>query len=141
MKKNILVLLVLVVSNFSFSQTDSTDLNIYMTDLILVDEMDSLMYNAIDYGELYFECDISDTVYFNGVNIEISYTSNDQTLYKGVFMKADLLTNNQLDSNWHLILDLGKLEKQVVYTISFSTRDINGLLGPIITKQFMYAGN
>lgn len=141
MKKNILVLLVLVVSNFSFSQTDSTDLNIYMTDPILVDEMDSLMYNAIDYGELYFECDISDTVYFNGVNIEISYTSNDQTLYKGVFMKADLLTNNQLDSNWHLIMDLGKLEKQVVYTISFSTRDINGLLGPIITKQFMYAGN
>lgn len=99
------------------------------------------MYDSSLYGELYLECNITDTVYFDGINIEISVASSNSVLYKGVFTKENLLTEGYLNSLWLVVLDLGKLEKETTYVISYVTKDINGVLGPVISKQFTYAGN
>ena len=141
MKQIVLIALFSLSANFSFSQTDSTDLNLYMTDPILLDEMGSLMFNTVDFGEMFIEFDVTDTLSFGGVNIEIITSEDGEVLYKGVFSKTDLLSNGILNTNWHATIDLGKLEKGITYTISFVVKDYNGLLGETITKQFIYAGN
>lgn len=141
MKRTITILLLILVSSTTFSQSDSTDLNLYMTNPILADEMDSLMYDSVDFGQLYIEFDVTDTVYFEGFNVEITVQGSDHVLYKGVFQKSELLTDGYLDNLWHVDLDLGKLEKSSTYVISVVTKDFNGLLGPVINKQFTYAGN
>jgi len=141
MKRTLVIVLLSFYSLCSYSQSDSSDLNLYMTNPILLDEMDSLMYDSSLYGELYLECNITDTVYFDGINIEISVASSNSVLYKGVFTKENLLTEGYLNSLWLVVLDLGKLEKETTYVISYVTKDINGVLGPVISKQFTYAGN
>lgn len=141
MKNTLLVIVFSVLGFFSYSQTDSTDLNYYMTDPILLDEMDSMMFTSTDYGQFYIEFDVSDTSYFNGVNIEITTTEDGETLYKGDFSKSNLLNTNSLNSNWHTTIDLGKLEKNITYTITFVVKDFNGLLGESIIKHFIYETN
>jgi len=140
MKKLALVLL-LFMGFISYSQTDSTDLNYTMTDPILLDEMDSLMFSPDEFGQLYLDFDVSDTISFDGFNIEIFTIEDDEVLYKGNFLKSEMLTNNQLDSNWHVTLNLGKLEKGVNYSLIFLLKDFNGLLSGSIIKQFIYEIN
>jgi hypothetical protein len=140
MKKALLILLTFVGIT-SYSQSTSTDLTLSMTDPVLLDEMDSLMFDSAEFGELYLAFDVTDTVYFNGFNVEISVSGSDHVLYKGVFPKTELLADGYLNPNWNTNMSLGKLEKINTYVISFVTKDINGLLGPVITKQFTYAGN
>ena len=140
MKKALLILLTFVGIT-SYSQSTSNDLTLSMTDPILLDEMDSLMYDPAEFGELYLAFDVTDSVYFDGFNVEISVEGSDHVLYKGVFVKSELLTDGYLTSTWHINMDLGKLERANTYNVSFVVKDNNGLLGPVITKQFTYAGN
>ena len=135
------MLLLSLYSVCSYSQTDSSDINLYMTDPILLDEMDSMMFTSDDYGQFYIEFDVSDTLYFNGVNIEIMTTEDGETLYKGDFSKINLQNNNSLNNSWHATIDLGKLEKNIAYTITFVVKDFNGLLGESIIKHFIYETN
>ena len=139
--KRFLLSLSVFISVLSYSQTDSTDLSYSMTDPILLDEMDSLMFAVEDFGEFYLDFDILDTNSFDGVNIEISSTEENEILYKEVFSKAELLSLNSLDSNWHCTLAMGKLEKNINYTIVFVIKDYNGLLSTGISKQFIYETN
>jgi len=137
----ILLTLSVFVSILSYSQTDSTDLSYSMTDPILLDEMDSLMFDASEFGELYIDFDVTDTISFDGINVEILTSEDNVVLYKELFSKLDLLNSNLLDANWHCSIGLGKLEKNVDYTILFVVKDFNGAVTTNISKHFIYATN
>ena len=75
MKKALLILLTFVGIT-SYSQSTSTDLTLSMTDPVLLDEMDSLMFDSAEFGELYLAFDVTDTVYFNGFNVRVNFGIN-----------------------------------------------------------------
>jgi hypothetical protein len=136
--KAIVALGILTISGQLFAQSDSIDLNLYMNDPLMENEDDSLMYNETDWGNLFLEFDISDTVQFGTVNLELTDALGGYLIYKDQLDISELQSYNML-SGWHVTFDFGNLEKISTYKVYLAIGDYLGSLEPIITKQFLYA--
>ncbi len=135
MKKSILILLVLVVSNFSFSQSDSTDLNLFTTPPTLVTEMDSIIFGNGMYNDYHLEFTVSDTLNFGSVSIEL-YTLNNQVLYKHVFTLSELQNEGVIDSSWLVNMVFEKLDGNQFYGVNLKLMNYAGVVYASITKSY-----
>ncbi|MGV6862650.1 MAG: hypothetical protein ACWA41_12835, partial [Putridiphycobacter sp.] len=125
----------LVVSNFSFSQSDSTDLNLYTTPPTLVTEMDSIIFGNGMYNDYHLEFTVSDTLYFGSVSIELS-TTNNQTLFKHVYSLSELQTKGLIDSTWLVAINFGKFDINEFYKVNVSIGSYSGTFQPSISKNY-----
>ncbi len=130
-----LLILSVFVSVLSFSQTDSTDLNLFTSSPTLENEMDSLIFGNGGYEDYEMDFTISDTVNFGSLHIEFS-TADSQVLYKQTFTHADLVEQNLIDSYWLFNINFGKFEAPSSYNVIIVISNYAGVHQPSISRSY-----
>jgi len=134
MKKIALVLL-LFMGFISYSQTDSTDINLSTTLPTLETEMDSLLFGNGNYEDYLIEFTVSDTLNFETVAIEFS-TNSGTILYRHTYSLLELQNEELIDELWEVSMNFGKFENLQGYFVSIVTGDYAGVLNPTIIKHY-----
>ena len=135
MKKIFLLLSISMLSYFSYSQSDSTDLNVYTTPPTLMNQMDSLIYGNGGYEDYHLEFTVTDTTNFGSVSIEFSTTSG-QVMFRHTYNLSELQAQGLIDGNWSVHLDFGKFETSQNYKASIVIGNYTGVLDPSLSKIY-----
>ena len=122
------VFFVAITKNIS-AQTDSTDLNFYVTE-------DSLIYNDSLLQTLHLKFPTNDMYDLGKICIEINITvleSNTITFYREEFAIEDFLTSN-LVANEEANIDFGLVNLAFQYEATIRLIDVQGFNTKLITK-------
>jgi len=130
------VLFGLFGSSISYSQTDSTDLALFMTDAVLETSLDSILYSGDTFEQLNLDFTITDTLSFHKVHVELKNTTADHTVFKKQYALTDLETES-LISDWAVSIPFGNLENTNAYEVSIIIENYDGSLGTSITKTLL----
>lgn len=133
---NSLSVLVLFVSIGSFAQTDSTDLDLYMSDAVLETELDTILYSGESFELLNLDFTVSDTVAFSKVHIELKNTTGNYTVFKKMYTLSELETQ-ALITSWDVSIPFGNLENTNSYLVAIIVEEYDGSLGSTITKTLL----
>jgi len=135
-KNRIFLVGLIMVGSSAFGQTDSTDLDLSMNQVVLENEMDTLFYDPpADYGNLILEFDISDVLNFGSVHFELVNAGSEKLLFKDELDMTELLTLGII-SGVHVTINMGNLERNSGYELNLAVENNLGLVGPILTKHF-----
>lgn len=117
----------------SAAQTDSTDLDLYMTDAVLETSLDSILYAGDGFQQLNLDFPITDTVTFSKVRVELKETGAEYVIFKHVYTLTELEAS-ALISAWNVSIPFGNLENTASYTVAIVIESYDGSLSPTITK-------
>ena len=117
----------------TIAQTDSTDLNLYMTDAVLVTALDSILYGEDSYEQLNLDFTISDTVSFSKVHIELTELGTGSTVFKKIYPLSDLETES-LILGWDVSIPFGILDNTQTYQVAIIIEEYDGSLGTTLLK-------
>ncbi len=135
MVKKIFFTVLLSFSGFmaAKAQSDSTDLNFYATDVVLVTELDSMLYDPTFYNQLNLAFTISDSALFGKVHIELTNGTTGELIFRKSYT-AENLTADGLIEDWDVNIPFGNLMNSESYLVSAIIEDYSGALGPTILK-------
>lgn len=134
LKRLFLTVTILLSGIFSASaQTDSTDLNLFNTPIVLLTELDSILYNPETYEMLNLDFSISDTLSFKKVFIELKDNSLDELIFRKAYTLSDLSTLGLIES-WDVSIPFGNLLNTQIYSVSIIIEDYSGALSSTIIK-------
>lgn len=117
----------------SAAQTDSTDLDLYLTDAVLETALDSMLYSGEDFQQLNLDFTITDTVTFNKVHVELKEAGAEHVIFKHVYALTELEAA-ALISAWNVSIPFGNLENTTSYTVAIVIESYDGSLSATITK-------
>lgn len=115
------------------AQSDSTDLDLFMTDVVLETEMDSMLYRPELFELLHLEFTISDTDAFAKVRIELKNESTGNLILRKTYTLAELRAAGLIDS-WNVSFPFGNLLNTESYRVAIIIQDHSGELGSTIYK-------
>lgn len=117
----------------STAQTDSTDLELYMTDVVLESALDSMLYGGDLHDQLNLDFTVSDTVAFSKVHILLKETELSKVIFKKTYTLSNLEAQS-LIASWDVSIPFGNLENALSYTVAIIVESYDGSLGATITK-------
>lgn len=120
----------------SIAQTDSTDLELSMSEAVLVTELDSMLYSGENYQLLSLEFTISDTASFGKVHVELSEVGAPGALFIGSYTESELIEAGFLEA-WEVNIPFGILLNTQPYLVSITLEDYSGALTATITKTLV----
>lgn len=135
-RKIILAGVVLVFSNWVSGQVDSTDLDFYSEPPVALTYDDSLMYSFGSFSELHLDFELSDSINFGKVFIEVGVLGNGGIFYRRNFTLTQLSDLNFIEGNQIEII-LGVFEMSSGYRVSVVLENQNGLLSEVFTKTIL----
>lgn len=115
------------------AQTDSTDLELYMTDAVLETALDSMLYGDGSYEQLNLDFTISDSVAFSKVHITLQETGLSHVIFKKTYTLSTLEAES-LITGWDVSIPFGNLENALSYTVAIIVESYDGSLGATLTK-------
>lgn len=127
---------VLALGGTSIAQTDSTDINLSMTEITESVEADSALIGFNDMSELILDFEITDTVHFGSVQIELTQGYSEFMVFKEVYTLEDL-NNNSLIESWAVEISLGDVLSEERYKVFVVIRDFAGAEVAHITKTYL----
>ena len=135
LKKSLFTFLISLIlfSTNTNAQTDSTDLDLYMTDAVLITALDSMLYNDDTYEQLNLDFTISDSVTFSKVHIDLQTVGAGYSLFKKVYTLADLSSESLL-TGWDVSIPFGNLDASQSYIVAILVENYDGSLSATITK-------
>ncbi len=116
-----------------FSQTDSTDLDLYFSDAVLETSLDSMIYPVEEFDFVELDFTISDTVGFNSVHVELKNETTGELLLRRNYSLTDLETDSLL-VGWEVSLPFGNFPNGNTYKVEVIIADYSGALGATIQK-------
>lgn len=119
----------------AFSQSDSTDLNLYTTPYSFENEIDSMLFGDENLHSYFIEFTIEDTIAFGYVYLEL-FTDEGHILYKNKFSVEDLQNNGYLNAQWLVKIDLGAFAEDKRHKINLTISNYANVYGPLLTKHF-----
>lgn len=119
--------------NTASSQTDSTDLDLYMTDAVLLTELDSMLYGDGTFDQLNLDFTVEDTVRFSKVHVTLEETAGSTVIFKKSY-SVFYLESESLISSWDVRIPFGNLRNAQSYTVAIIVEEYDGSLGATITK-------
>jgi hypothetical protein len=135
MLKRFLIAILFIASGSAIAQTDSTDLDLFMTDAVLETEMDTLLYSGEEFSLLQLDFTISDTVDFSKVHVELFVADTDELIFRKIYTLSDLETE-ELISDWEVNLPFGNLLNTEPYRVAIIIENYDGSLESTITKTY-----
>ncbi len=117
----------------AIAQTDSTDLDLYMTDVVLESGLDSMLYGDGTFEQLNLDFNVSDTVSFSKVHVELKETGTTHIIFKKVYSLADLELE-ALISAWEVSIAFGNLHSAMSYQVAIIVENYDGSLGTSLIK-------
>ncbi len=117
----------------AIAQTDSTDLDLYMTDVVLESGLDSMLYGDGTFEQLNLDFNVSDTVSFSKVHVELKETGTTHIIFKKVYSVADLELEG-LISAWEVSIAFGNLHSAMSYQVAIIVENYDGSLGTSLIK-------
>ena len=120
----------------SIAQTDSTDLELTMSEAVLMTELDSMLYIGENYQQLSLEFTISDTAAFSKVHIELAEIGAPGVLFIADYNLSDLETADFIE-DWVVTIPFGILLDTQPYIASVLIEDYSGALASTITKTLL----
>jgi len=120
----------------SIAQTDSTDLELSMSEAVLVTELDSMLYSGENYQLLSLEFTISDTASFGKVHVELTEIGAPGVLFIGSYTESELSAAGFL-VEWVLNIQFVILINTQPYLVSITLEDYSGALTATITKTLV----
>lgn len=126
----------LIGVNVSFSQTDSTDLELYLTDPIIETGLDSIMYLERPFQNINLDFDVSDTMSFAKAHFEIIELDNDRIVFRKSYTLANLVSEELIDS-WTVSIPFGNVLNTSAYLVAVKIEEYDGTLGSNITKTII----
>ncbi len=117
----------------AIAQTDSTDLDLYMTDVVLESGLDSMLYGDGTFEQLNLDFNVSDTVSFSKVHVELKETGTTHIIFKKVYSLADLELEG-LISAWEVSIAFGNLHSAMSYQVAIIVENYDGSLGTSLIK-------
>ncbi len=136
MLKKVFFTVVIALVGFSSAvnaQTDSTDLSLYTTPVVLETELDSALYGDGSFELINLDFTVSDTVAFSKVHVELKNVNTSTLLFKEVYTLTDLETE-ALISAWDVSIPFGNVESINTYTVAIIIEDYDGSLGSTLIK-------
>jgi hypothetical protein len=133
MLKRFLFGVALVIAGASTAQTDSTDLDLYMSDAVLETALDSMLYDSEEFELLNLDFTVSDTIDFSKVHVELRIAATGELIFKKVYSLSDL-ESAALISDWDIAIPFGNLLNTQAYQVAIITEHYDGSLEPTITK-------
>jgi hypothetical protein len=118
------------------AQTDSTDLDLYMTVAVLETPMDSMLYDAPEFEQLNLDFEIGDTVTFSKVHVELTNSTLGAVIFKKVYTLTDLETESLITA-WDVNIPFGNLENTDTYLVAIIVEQYDGSLSETITKTLL----
>lgn len=115
------------------AQTDSTDLDLHTTDVVLETALDSMLYGGGTFEQLNLDFTITDTLTFSKVHLTLTETDLSTVILKRTYTLADLEAQ-ALITGWDVNIPLGNLENTLSYTVAIIVESYDGSLGATITK-------
>jgi len=128
-----LIFLCLFQTHYSFSQTDSTDLTLTMSDPVLETAEDSVFYPEEFFGELSLEFDLTDTADFGKLHVELKLVGHHSILYHKSFTEAQLNSLGLLSGD-SVAISFGNREKDLSYYATIVIESTEGTLNKSIHK-------
>lgn len=137
LKKLFFTLMIVACGSSQLSaQTDSTDLDLFTNDAVLVTALDTMLYGDGSFDQLVLDFTVSDTVSFGKVHVELTRTGTDELIFRKVYTLSDLTTES-LISSWDVTLPFGNLPNDSGYKVAIIIEAYDGSLGTTITKTFL----
>lgn len=134
LKKSLFTLLVILsFGTISKAQTDSTDLDLYMSDAVLITSLDSMLYGDGTFEQLNLDFTISDTVSFSKIHVDLQVVGAGHSLFKKVYSITDLTTEALL-TIWNVSIPFGNLNASEAYIVAIIVENYDGSLSTVITK-------
>ncbi len=134
MKPFITICLSIFFSSIVFSQTDSTDITLTKAPAIIQSQMDSILFGGGNFESYHIEFTISDTSNFGELTLDFSNTG--QTINRLSKTLAELQSENLIDANWLVDIDLGNFETGISYRISLLIKNYAGVGNSPIIKHY-----
>lgn len=136
MLKNFFFLLMILASGATMAQTDSTDLDLYANEVVLVTELDTMLYGDGSFQQLVMDFTVSDTISFGKVHVELTRTGTEELIFRKVYTLSDL-TAESLISLWEVSIPFGNLPNDSGYRVAIIIEAYDGTLGTTLTKTLL----
>lgn len=115
------------------AQTDSTDLSLYRTEVIIESEVDSILFDSGLYEKLNLDFEISDTLSFKKVFIDLKDKTTEELIFRKSWTLAELVALG-LSESWNVTIPFGNFLNTQIYCVSIIIEDYSGALSSTITK-------
>ncbi len=134
LKRIFFICLIALGSSLTFGQTDSTDLTFYWNEPLIVTPLDSILYEDEAFHQLKLDFDVSDTLIFSKVCVELKGGEANKLLFIRRYDAADLTTEALMNDEWEVSIPFGNLEDTYSYTVFVTLENYAGALGSKISK-------
>ena len=133
LKRVFLAVVVVLMGIRGYSQTDSSDLSLYRSTLMLATELDTMLYGSGGYDQLNLSFTVSDTLNFSKVHVALFEQNTGHLVFKKVYSLTEL-ESSSLISAWDVQLPFGNLPSSEGYTVNIIIEDYTGALHATLTK-------
>ena len=116
------------------SQTDSTDLELSMSDATIETALDSMLYLDGSFQNLSLDFSIGDTIAFSKVHIELGEVESGQILFRKSYPLTDLESDSLIEA-WDVSIPFGNVLDTNSYQVAIIIENYDGSLGSAITKM------
>ena len=122
--------------NYGFAQTDSTDLDLHFSALVLETSLDSLIYPEGDFEMVELDFTVEDTLSFQSVCVELKNNTTSELLLKRIYTLTELQSEG-LITGWDVNLPFGNFPNDNSYRVEVIIEDYTGALGSVIQKTLI----
>ena len=129
----VLIALIGCGSSTAMAQTDSTDLSLYMTTVVLESGLDSMLFGDGSFEQLNLDLTVSDTMTFNKIHVELKETGTAYIVFKRSYTVSDL-TAEALISAWDITIPFGNLHSASSYQVAIIVESYDGSLSTSLIK-------
>lgn len=129
----VLIALIGCGGSTAIAQTDSTDLDLYMTAVVLESGLDSMLFGDGTFEQLHLDFTVSDTVTFSKVHVELNETGTPHIIFKKSYSLSDLELE-ALITAWDVRIPFGNLSNTLSYQVAIIVENYDGSLGTSLIK-------